>query len=228
MNAGWSFTEDEKNSITSLLAKGAAEQARNDRFAVIDVDSFYRLLTEDEVAAVERYLAIDPEKVGFTAPFLGLEDTPADIVPVPPQHYVTPERTVAIPRQYLPAPTYEAYVRLNSALTDELGRGVGVLYGYRSPARQVYMFFDILVNEYDFDFDRAIRHVCFPAYSEHVFSRRQAIDFITEDGVCTTFDTTAEYLWLQRNAEHFGFVESYPQGNPWDMRYEPWHWRHQR
>jgi D-alanyl-D-alanine carboxypeptidase len=110
-------------------------------------------------------------------------------------------------------------------MSDAIGKKVLVLYGYRSPARQVFIFFDILERIYNFDLDKTIRRVCFLDYSEHVCTKRQAIDFMTSDGEKgDDFDKSEEYQWLQENAAKFGFSESYPKDNVLDMMYEPWHW----
>lgn len=61
-------------------------------------------------------------------------------------------------------------------------------------------------------------------YSEHQLGT--AVDFTTPTiaGTATSFDQTPEFAWLQKNANEYGFVLSYPQGNAYYM-YEPWHWR---
>jgi D-alanyl-D-alanine carboxypeptidase len=64
-----------------------------------------------------------------------------------------------------------------------------------------------------------------PGYSEHHTGR--AID-ITSPG-CTPlseeFAHSPAFTWLQRHAEGFGFVLSFPLRNRHKLAYEPWHWR---
>ena len=63
-----------------------------------------------------------------------------------------------------------------------------------------------------------------PGYSEHHTGR--AID-ITTHGVAPfalEFEDTPAFAWLTANAARFGFVLSYPPGNPYGYQYEPWHW----
>jgi D-alanyl-D-alanine carboxypeptidase len=123
---------------------------------------------------------------------------------------------------------YEAYERLNQAISQDLDKRLLVLYGYRSPARQVFIFFDILERIYDFDFNKTMARVCFPDYSEHVCTQRQAIDFKTEDDISSDrFDSAQEYAWLKENAGQYGFFESYPKNNSLGMMYEPWHWHYE-
>jgi hypothetical protein len=40
------------------------------------------------------------------------------------------------------------------------------------------------------------------------------------------FACTAEYAWLREHAVHFQFYESWPPGNEFGMRAEPWHWQY--
>lgn len=218
------FTEAEKKIIASLCEKGRAEQRRNEKFALISFDNFYQLFNTEEVSIIKKYLAIDPKDLEYKLPYLGLEDTPQNIVPITGQTYTVDGETKEIPCQYLPATTFEAYKKLNA----EIGGTLKVLYGYRSPARQVFMFFDILERIYNFDFNKTLQRVCLPAYSEHVYPKKQAIDFITAGGVKgEAFEQTSEYLWLKENAQRFNFFESYPKDNALGMMYEPWHWHHE-
>lgn len=63
-----------------------------------------------------------------------------------------------------------------------------------------------------------------PGYSEHHTGR--AID-ITTEGVVPfelEFAGTPAFRWLTTNAGRFGFVLSFPEGNPYGYQYEPWHW----
>jgi D-alanyl-D-alanine carboxypeptidase len=63
-----------------------------------------------------------------------------------------------------------------------------------------------------------------PGYSEHHSGR--AIDVTTDEGAPLEpeFEKTTAFLWLSKNAGRFGFVLSYPAGNPSGYDYEPWHW----
>ena len=49
-----------------------------------------------------------------------------------------------------------------------------------------------------------------------------------QDGVTEDFDTTAEYRWLQENAEDFGFILRFPadKESVTGIRFEPWHYRY--
>jgi len=65
-----------------------------------------------------------------------------------------------------------------------------------------------------------------PGYSEHHTGR--AVD-VTTNGVPALeveFEKTEAFRWLSKRAGEFGFVLSYPAGNPNGYAYEPWHWCH--
>jgi hypothetical protein len=221
----WVFTEDEKQIIISLLIKGKEEQSKNDKFAIIDFESFYKLFNEDEIEICKKYLSINPKNLNYKLPYLGLVDVPKNIVAIPNQEYEASGKKEILVCQYLPKEVLEAYVKLNEAMQSQIDKKLLVLYGYRSPPRQVFMFFDILQGIYDFDFNKTVKRVCFPAYSEHVYPKKQAMDFVTQTGIKGEgFEKTLEYKWLQENAEKFGFIESYPKDNNLDMMWESWHW----
>ncbi len=62
-------------------------------------------------------------------------------------------------------------------------------------------------------------------YSEHQLGT--TVDFTTENmggALTASFETTAAYAWLTKNAHKYGFVLSYPKNNAYYI-FEPWHWR---
>jgi D-alanyl-D-alanine carboxypeptidase len=63
-----------------------------------------------------------------------------------------------------------------------------------------------------------------PGFSEHHTGR--ALDLTTPRSPVleTGFEQTAAFAWLLSRAGEFGFVLSYPRGNPCGFQYEPWHW----
>ena len=227
-SSNWIFTGAEKQTITSLIEKGRAEQGRNEKFAVIDFDSFFALLNENEIAIIKKFLALDATTLGYKTPYLGVPSAQPDLVALRDQIIVSDTEHHTIPTQYLPEEAFKAYGSLNTAMERDIGKRVLVLYGYRSPARQAFIFFDILKNVYDFDFEKTLHRVCLADYSEHVCFQKQAIDFTTRiQGQSEDFDKTQEYEWLKKHAAEFGFFESYPKNNSFNMMYEPWHWHYE-
>lgn len=65
-----------------------------------------------------------------------------------------------------------------------------------------------------------------PGCSEHHTGRAADIGTPGCDPLSESFEQTAAFEWLRLNAATFGFRMSYPRGNRWGYRYEPWHWCH--
>lgn len=63
-----------------------------------------------------------------------------------------------------------------------------------------------------------------PGYSEHHSGRAVDVSVPDEEPLTESFENTAAFAWLQRNADHWGFTLSYPRDNPYGIIYEPWHW----
>lgn len=62
-------------------------------------------------------------------------------------------------------------------------------------------------------------------YSEHQLGTTIDIATPTTGASLNGFDSTAEFKWLEENAQKYGFTLSYPKGNAYYV-YEPWHWRY--
>jgi D-alanyl-D-alanine carboxypeptidase len=72
--------------------------------------------------------------------------------------------------------------------------------------------------------EQILRVSALPGFSEHHTGR--TID-VTTPGCKVLeeeFETTSAFRWLARRAGEFGFVMTYPRGNPLGVAYEPWHW----
>ncbi len=72
--------------------------------------------------------------------------------------------------------------------------------------------------------DDVLRVNAAPGYSEHHTGR--AVDLTTPGCPPLTegFDRLVAFAWLTAHAADFGFLMTYPRGNPQSMIYEPWHW----
>ena len=102
---------------------------------------------------------------------------------------------------------------------------------YRSPAYQIAVFINWLIMGYGGDIANTIRHASPPNYSQHTIASKAAIDFKNVDGSPSSdnlddFKYTVEYAWLRQHGSEFGFYESWPEGNEFGMRAEPWHWQY--
>lgn len=116
------------------------------------------------------------------------------------------------------------------AMEQDIGKRLRVESGYRSSAHQMFLVIFSL-QKFNYGLRTALKRVAMPGYSEHGFPQRQAIDFITMEGIdgsenTTRFEALPEFQWLQKNAARFGFELSYPKGNSQGIDYEPWHWRY--
>jgi len=63
-----------------------------------------------------------------------------------------------------------------------------------------------------------------PGYSEHHSGKALDIGTPAEPPAEESFEQTAAFAWLTKNAAPFGFLMSYPRDNPHGIVYEPWHW----
>ncbi len=63
-----------------------------------------------------------------------------------------------------------------------------------------------------------------PGYSEHHGGNALDIGTPGEPAAEESFEQSAAFDWLQRNAATFQFHMSYPRDNPHGIVYEPWHW----
>jgi len=224
----FSISPQEKKLIVSILEKIEKEK-KNTEVRIISFDSLFRLIGKDEKILVKKFRDINPLIYGFKGRYLGVQDVPKNLVAIRNQKYRSKDKVEKIETQYLPKPVFEAYKKLNSALYKDTKKKLLVDSGYRSPAYQVITFLWYL-NFHKFNFSKTIKRMAIPGYSEHGFSKGQAVDFITIDGVPNDerpldFAKTIEYKWLLDNANNFGFYQSYPRNNKLGVMFEPWHWQ---
>ena len=171
---------------------------------VITLDRLRELLTDGQRALAEQVISLRPGDYGVTAPYAGdLEPVPPDLVRVSAQQYNQHGQRRTLADKYVPRHVFTRYSALNEAFTGEHpGRRLLIRSCYRSPA-----------------------------YSQHTTASKAAIDFKTVDGAPSDTDPadfarTVEYAWLREHAGRFRFHESWPPGNEFGMRAEPWHWQY--
>ena len=126
-------------------------------------------------------------------------------------------------REYLLAPEAAAKWREMSAAALSDGVVLKIASAFRSVDRQVEIIRAKLAEGLS---PNAVLCVSAPpGYSEHHSGR--AVDVTTDEGAASLepeFEETRAFRWLSKNAARFGFVLSYPAGNPHGYDYEPWHW----
>ncbi len=59
-----------------------------------------------------------------------------------------------------------------------------------------------------------------PGYSQHMLGN--CVDFVPSE---LDFSKSAQYTWLKKNAQQYGFIESYSEDNNSGINWEPWHWQ---
>ena len=125
-------------------------------------------------------------------------------------------------REYLLTPAAAAKWREMSAAALTDGVVVKIGSAFRSVDRQAEIIRDKLAQGSSLDAVLCVSAP--PGYSEHHSGR--AIDVTTDEGAPLEleFEKTRAFRWLSENAGRFGFVLSFPAGNPYGYDYEPWHW----
>ncbi len=122
---------------------------------------------------------------------------------------------------WLRDPVARAWQRMRHAAARE-DIALDAISGYRSHAYQLGIFERKRARGQTLE--EILRVNAAPGYSEH--HGGAAIDIGTpgEPPAEASFERTAAFEWLQRRGGDFGFVLSYPRGNPHGIVYEPWHW----
>jgi zinc D-Ala-D-Ala carboxypeptidase len=155
-------------------------------------------------------------------------DIPADLiearalVPYPEARELVVAAKDDAGREYRLTPAAAAAWKRMSAAALSDGVVINIVSAYRSVERQVEILREKLAQGESLSAILAVSAP--PGYSEH--HTGCAID-ITTDGVPpleVEFETTGAFDWLSKNAGRFGFVLSFPPGNPYGYEYEPWHW----
>jgi D-alanyl-D-alanine carboxypeptidase len=73
--------------------------------------------------------------------------------------------------------------------------------------------------------DDILRVLAAPGYSEHHTGEAVDITTLGCPPAEEIFENTSAHSWLREHATRFGFIESFPRGNPHSLVYEPWHWK---
>ena len=200
---------------------------------VVTVDRLRSSLSAGQQAIVDQVMSLRPQDYGVMTPYAGdLEPVPTDLVKVDGQEYTERGERKVLGEKYVPRHVHAAYARMNEAfMAGQPGRRLLIGSCYRSPAYQVVVFINWLINGYDGDIAKTIRHASPPRYSQHTIASKAAIDFRNVDGSPSSdhpedFKDTAEYAWLCRHGAEFSFYESWPEGNELGMLAEPWHWQY--
>ena len=98
--------------------------------------------------------------------------------------------------------------------------------GFRSISQQQYLFFKVKEKRGQVTTERA-KVSAPPGHSEH--HTGYAIDIgdgkVPATHLHSSFEKTAAFRWLEKNAARYSFELSFPRDNIQGISYEPWHWR---
>lgn len=124
-------------------------------------------------------------------------------------------------------PAAQAAVSEMIAKAKAEGVQLGIVSGWRSKEVQEDLFYTVQAERGENPSTRAEVSAP-PYYSEH--HTGYAVDFIDESQPDThteeSFETTAAFRWLQKNAAFYRFEMSFPKDPDSPVGYEPWHWRY--
>ena len=141
------------------------------------------------------------------------------------------------PVEELKAITSDGSIRLRNTAADKFlqmqqeAQRQGIILtpisGFRTVSQQEYLFFDIKAQRNQ-DTSKRAEVSAPPGYSEH--HTGYAIDIGDGNAPATnlspSFEQTAAYKWLVKNAPKYSFELSFPKDNLQGINYEPWHWRY--
>jgi len=220
----------DKENINNIVERIEKKKRRDPRasLAQLSFSALFVLLNQEERLVVRKLRELNPKRYGFKGPFLGITQVPKRLVIVRNQRYLRGDKPETLPPQLVPPLVHHHYLNLCTAMRREIGRTILIESGYRSPAYQILVFLFYL-RFHGWDLQKTAKRVALPSYSEHGYPPRQALDFMTKDGIPSddnplAFARTQEYTWLLKHASDFHFTLSYPKNNRLGVDYEPWHW----
>jgi LAS superfamily LD-carboxypeptidase LdcB len=243
------FTDDVKRLTSSAIDDvdrvelGDEITPPDPTIIVMSWERLQSILSAEQFELIQQLTALNPAEYGFKGDRVATTDQPREAFTLTvPQTYreavrVTKDGVESVDivekatlPQFVPTPAYEALERLNGAMQEAIGKQVLVESGYRSPAYQMMLFLTFLRDEYGYDIELTTKRVALPDYSEHSSFEAPALDVQSADALPviddpTSFELMPEFVWLQQNAQQFGFRLSYPRDNDKGVMYEPWHWR---
>ncbi|MBB5208470.1 M15 family metallopeptidase [Chiayiivirga flava] len=122
---------------------------------------------------------------------------------------------------FLQAAAAAAWSRMRAAAAAD-GVRLEAISGFRSHAYQAGIFARKRARGQGVE--EILQVNAAPGYSEHHGGCALDVGTPGEPAAQESFEKTAAFAWLKMRAGDFGFVLSYPRGNPHGIVYEPWHW----
>lgn len=220
---------NEVKSVLTALEPLIKQRDSLHNLASLTFDELYAPLNEKQKNFLKQFEHLDANALSVKIPYLGISQGDEDFVILTGQKIKLNGQPYVLPPQFLPRDVNENFTKMMDAMFKDIGKRLYVESAYRSSAYQLYLFVFYLKN-HDYSIRQTTKFVALPGYSEHGCPRRQALDFINENGINgendpNEFDVLPEYIWLTKNARRFGFELSYPKNSTSGITYEPWHWR---
>jgi len=137
----------------------------------------------------------------------------------------------------LKAITPDGRIKLRQAAANQFlqmqadARASGVILvpisGFRTIQEQNYLFFGVKQQRSQ-DARKRAEVSAPPGYSEHHTGYAFDVGDANNPGanLKQSFDQTAAFNWLEKNAPKYSFEMSFTKNNPQGVSYEPWHWRY--
>jgi len=222
------FNQVLTKSILSKLGKEDRESSKS--LSRLTFAELYRQLDVEETKIIKNLLSLDPKPLGFLGPFVSMGEPPKDLIGLKDQKYTRDGKQHTISGRYLPKNVWHSFQKMQQAIKADIGSKLMVESGYRSPACQAITFLSYL-DVSNFDVLYVASGVALPGYSQHGDPVHTACDVINQDGIPDdanpeNFEHTKEYRWLIEHAQEFNFHLSYPRGNKFGVKFEPWHWQY--
>jgi D-alanyl-D-alanine carboxypeptidase len=120
-------------------------------------------------------------------------------------------------RIYVTKQTKQALLKMVSQAQQE-GVPLSIDSGFRSEQYQKKIL-EKYLNQ-NMDYLGLLQVVAPPGYSQHMLGN--CVDFVPSE---LDFSKSAQYVWLKKNAQQYGFIESYSENNTSGINWEPWHWQ---
>ena len=219
------------DATIAALDRFIADRKAQGTLPLLTFGELYRPLRRDQRAVLNAIRGVDPRALQGSSRRLPPPSPTERFDRLEGQRYQQGTHLVTLDTQYLPHDTFLAYQRMVAAIQRDLGTRLLVESGYRSPAHQLYLFLFYL-PKHGYSIKETNRFVALPGCSEHGSPARQAIDFINQAGINgedhpEQFEALPEYVWLQSQAQTYGFFLTYPRGNQANTSFEPWHWHYE-
>ncbi len=227
------LSDEDTAIVDSVLKKKQDFIKKKDAEGTLPLLTFKELydgLEKTEIKFLKEILKLKPKELGVKTPFQGMSPDNVKLDKIDPQSLDISGKRMMIPAQYLRPEVYKSYKKMAEKMEKDIGKKLLIKSGFRSSAYQLYSFV-LYLRSHKYSLKETASLNALPGYSEHGNIKKQAVDFISENGIdddrpAEDFIRLKEYDWLVKNARRYGFIMSYPRSNPYGIAFEPWHWKY--